>query len=114
MMLVKAYQSRDSNNTQKKSDKHLTEVICLSPKERRFNVVSTGFEPVKIPKNRLIYHKPHLSRLASFLWYPTNKSFKINIVASTRFELVKIPKNQLIYHKPHLSRSCPLPLVRCK
>ena len=49
-------------------------------------VEARGFEPLKIPKNHLTYRKAHLSRLASLLWYLSNK------VVRRGFEPLKVAR----------------------
>ena len=70
-------------------------------------VVWRGFEPLKIPKNRLIYHKAHLSRLAPSFGITQIKVLCKQLVERRGFEPLKIPKNQSTYHRPHLSRLAP-------
>ena len=70
-------------------------------------VVWRGFEPLKIPENRLIYHKAHLSRLAPSFGITQIKVLCKQLVERKGFEPLKIPENQSTYHRPHLSRLAP-------
>jgi len=54
-------------NGHEKSGEHWANPLQTASRKEVLNMVvvsRAGFEPAKIPKNRLIYHKPHLSRLA--------------------------------------------------